>query len=116
MPYKINGTTLALQPEAGKWSETRSLGIDGNGHPIYPAVREYELVWGLMSVPEFNELYNFFLAQGVTGTVVAEIPQYNSATYTYYAYTGCVMHEPTAGEYFETYRKDVKLLIAKVRV
>ena len=47
MVYKISGTELIIQPTTGQWLPREAVGIDGNGHPVYPATREFELNWQL---------------------------------------------------------------------
>lgn len=116
MTYKINGTAIALQPTSGMWQDREELDIDGNGHSIYPAVREFELQWDLMSMSEFYQIENFYNNQGTTGTVVSELPCWLSGTYTFFGFTGTVLRDPIVGEYFEQYVKDVSMLIANIRI
>ena len=114
MPYKINGTDITLQPTTGKWVDREQIGIDGNGRALYSALREFELTWGLVSASEFNQLKGFFDSIGSTGSVVATLPQYGASSYTFYDYTGCILREMEAGEYFEERITDTKLLIVKI--
>ena len=114
MTYKINGSTITLQPTTGKWEARDPIGVDGNGHAVYSSMREFEMRWGFMSMSEFQELQGFYDSIGNTGTAVVSMPQYGASTYTFYDYTGCVVREPEAGEFFEQYVSDVKLLIVKV--
>lgn len=113
--FKINGTPLSHQPSDHDWVDRESLGIDGNGHAIYPSVREYQLEWDFLSATEFNEIYTYFSAVGQTGTVTIDLPQYANATYQFVTYSGCVLREPTFGKYFENYYTDIKLLVVKIR-
>lgn len=115
MTFKLGGTTLTAQPTIHRWVDRDAVGIDGNAHAMYPLFREYEIEWDFMSASEFNQIRTFFSAIGNTGTVVAEIPQYGSSTYVFYAYTGCVLREPTYENYYETYYQGVKLLIVRIR-
>jgi len=114
MTYKVNGSAITLQPTSGKWANRDSIGVDGNGHEIYTGKREFEMRWGFMSASEFNELIGFFNAIGNTGTAVVSLPQYGASAYTFYAYSGCVLREPEAGEFFEEYVSDVSLLVVKI--
>lgn len=116
MTYKINGTAITLQPTSGAWQDREELDIDGNGHSIYPAVREFELHWDLMSISEFSQVEAWYNNQGTTGTVVAELPYWISGSWMFLGYTGTVLRDPIVGEYFETWVKDVTLLIANIRV
>lgn len=74
MTYKFNGTAITLQPSSGQWQEREELDVDGNGHSIYPAVREFEIKWDLMSMSEFSQVETFYNNQGTTGSVVSELP------------------------------------------
>jgi len=113
--YGINGTDFTLQPSTGKWNERDTLGIDGNGHPIYPQVREFNLHWALISTDDLSQIINFYNQCGNTGTVVADLPQWGVAGYQFYSYSGCTISEPTIGEYFNEFVTDVRLVIMKVR-
>lgn len=116
MVYKINGTDLTLQPTEGHWLSREQIDLDGNGHPIYPVERQFELVWEIMDVSELYQLQNFFDTLGVTGTITADLPTYKALTFGYTTYSGCVMHEPEFDVYFEDHPTSVKLLIARIRV
>lgn len=116
MTYKINGTSITLQPSTGKWADREQIGVDGNGRAIYSAFRDFELTWELISVSDYQQLKNFFDTIGSTGTVVATLPQYGASSYADYDYTGCVLRDPQVGEYFETYISNVKMLIVHVRI
>lgn len=115
MAYKINGTTITLQPTEGNWVNRERVAVDGNQHPIYPALREFELKWDLVSASEFNQLLGFFNAVGTTGTAVVTLPKYGNASWLFYDYSGCVLSEPELGAYFETYGQSVKLLVSRIR-
>jgi len=115
MTYKINGTEITLQPTIGRWLSRDILGIDGNGHAIYPGVYQFELQWQLEDVSEYYQLLSFFDGLTATGTVVVDLPKLRSSTYTFYAYTGCVIQEPDFGGYFTEHTKQVKLLVTNIR-
>jgi hypothetical protein len=112
--YKINGTELATQPTSGRWIQRNSLGIDGSGHEAYSGVREYELRWQLISTTDYSQLQGFYDAVGNTGTLVIDLPKYGDSSYGFYSYTGCVIAEPYAADYFSTYQLDVLLSIRKI--
>src|SRR4030067_3047001 len=109
MPYKINGTEITLQPTTGQWLAREEIARDGNGHPIYPAIREFEMTWQLISPTNVNQLQTFFDSVNPTGTVVAELPRYAFSSYTFYAYSGCAMTEPEYSTYFNQNYQDVSL-------
>ena len=114
MTFKINGTTIA-QPEQEGWLSRDILGIDGNGKPIYPAIRDFEFRWGLMSLSDFCELQTLYNTQGTTGTVVVELPYFCTGSWTFQPYSGTIMREPQPGRFFEEYYTDVYLLITGIR-
>jgi hypothetical protein len=114
MTYKINGTILSLQPTTGRWIDRDSIGADGNGHAVYSGKREFELRWGLMRTDEFNEIQGLYNAIGNTGSAVVELPQYAGSTWNFREYSGTVLREPEAGEFFEMTVTDVRLLIVKI--
>ena len=113
--FKINGTSLTLQPSSHKWLGRDNLGADGLGHPMYPAVREYELRWDAMTPAEFAQVQGFYDFVSSTGTVVVDLPKYANSTYSFYTYSGCVLQEPSFGGYFEENLQDVTLLILNIR-
>lgn len=115
MTYIINGTTLDLQPESGEWQNRDTIGTDGNGHPVYSSVREFEMKWGFMSMNQFKEIRDLYNNTGVTGTSVVSLPRYGWSSWEFREYSGTVLHEPRAGQYFEQYVSDVSLLVVKIR-
>ena len=116
MTYKIGGTEITTQPTSGRWIPKQPIGIDGNGHAIYPGVREYELKWQLVNISDYNQLVGFFNSIGNTGTVVVDLPQFGAATYTFYSYSGCVLREPEANQYFAgAGQQDVLLVVSNIR-
>jgi hypothetical protein len=113
--YAINGTDLVLQPTTGKWIPRDSLGFDGAGHPIYPGVRQFEMTFALEEPSDFYQVQNYYNMTMNTGTVVVDLPKYGANTYIFFSYTGCVLQEPYADEYFSEYHTNVTLLITNVR-
>lgn len=116
MPYGINGSGFALQPSMGRWLQRDSLGIDGGGHPIYAAVRQFEMSWELTSQSDWKELYDYFSLVSNTGTVTVSLPQYGAPSYLFRNYSGCTLQEQEVGEYFEEYSKNVSLLVLNIRI
>lgn len=117
--YKINDTQLTTQPTSGRWIPRESLGTDGNGHAIYPSLREFELEWDLIDLASSSQLQTFFDNAFVTGTVSVDLPKHNdsgvSGTSIFWQYSGCVLREPDFDRYFESNRTAVRLLIVKIR-
>jgi len=116
MTYAIAGTALSLQPETGKWLPRAELGVDGSGHPVYPALREFEMGWSLMDAASWNQLCNLFDTVSTTGTVVASLPEYGAAAYAFKSYSGCTLLEPEVGEYFEEHVVGVRLVLLNIKV
>jgi hypothetical protein len=114
MTYKINGVELMLQPTTGRWLPRSLLGISGDGHPIYPTIREFELRWGMVSPAEENEIRTAFMSTQITGTLVVDLPKYASSTYEFYAYTGVVPYEPERNIYFTENISDFMLLLGSI--
>jgi hypothetical protein len=114
--YGINGVALTLQPSEGRWEAKSTLGRDGEGRPIYPAIGEFTLSWGLMSTSEFKQLNDVYLSVSNSGTVVSELPKWGDVDYLYYAYSGTIVDRPTVGAYFVGYVSDVRMTIGKIRV
>lgn len=110
----FNGTVLSIQPSEHDWVDRQSVGTDGNGVEVYVAPRQYELKYDLIDTDQWNEIYNFFLAQGVTGSIVSTLPKWNTTPYTMYAYSGTILREPTYGGWFQNYYQNVKLLIVRI--
>lgn len=119
MGYQINGVDFLSEPESAQWDERDSVGYDGEGRPVYPGLRKFEMEWGLMSPDEFLQVHNFYLAVSQTGTCVVTLPMCRNPSGSYriwYPYSGCTLEEPTIGKYFvDGHVEDVKLLILSVR-
>lgn len=113
--YAVNGANFQLQPTQGGWGNRSEIGIDGNGHPIYPAVREYNITWGLASPSDVKQLVDAWETVSNTGTVAFDLPQWNGSGYLFQTYSGCTMREPQIGNYFNGYIQDVRLTVLLVR-
>lgn len=113
--YAIQGTDLTLQPTTGRWLSKDALGLDGAGHPILPAIKNFEVNFQLMSISDFNQLYTFFLSVSNTGTVAVDLPQFSASDYRFHRYSGCILHEPSVGDYFVEHVTDVRLLVTNIR-
>ena len=113
--YAINGTKIS-QPTNGKWLDKETLGLDGNGRPIYPAFVEFEMNWGIISTSDFKLLNDYFNYSNASGTVVVDLPKWGDTDYLFYSYSGTQMSRPIAGEYFSGYITNARLLITSIRV
>lgn len=113
--YAINSTSLLLSPTEAGWENRTELGIDGNGHPVYPAVRQFEMMWGLAHPNDVKQIWDAYTIVSNTGTVAFDLPEWGAGDYIFKTYSGCTMREPQVGNYFEGYFKDVKLTILLVR-
>jgi hypothetical protein len=112
--YMINSTGIPLQPEEGRWMPRRLLGIDGNGRPIYPPTREFELRWGLSNPGETWQLQEWFQGIGATGTISADLPRYAWPTYEFRVYSGIFMQEPEFNTFFAENYTDVTVLLTNI--
>lgn len=115
MTYKIQSVEISIQPTEGRWLPRRSVGDDGNGRPIYSAVREFEMRWQLVDPAHVNTLQTYFNSVGATGTSVVDLPQYAASTYTFFSYSGTVLREPEFSPFFAENITDVVLLVTKIR-
>ena len=113
--FAINNVNFILRPTKASWSKRDELGFDGNGHPIYPAVREFEISWNLMHPTDAQQIINAYNAVQNTGTVAFDLPEYANGDYVFKSYSGCTISEPEFGEYFQGYINDGKLTIHNVR-
>lgn len=116
--FGINGTEFIIQPSEGHWVPRNTLSIDAAGHPIYPAVREFELSWDIIDQPTWNQLQAFYALCGNTGTVVANLPGYGQAAFSFQPYSGCTLVEPEVNGSFLTqdgYLQQVKMAIMNIR-
>lgn len=113
--YAFNDVNLTLQPTTGKWTERTDYGMDGGRHPVYSALRNFELTWQLISPSDAKQLIDVYNTVGNTGSVVACLPEWGATEYQFRNYSGTTMQEPTVGEYFQGYIKEVKLLLLGIR-
>lgn len=111
--YAVNTTDIC--PESAHWTDRDVLGIDGNGHPIYPSLRTFEFSWGFMSMADYGVLQSARNLVGSTGTVTADLPDLSASDFRFTRYSGTIIHEPTVGAYFVDYVSDVRLLISNIR-
>jgi hypothetical protein len=114
--FKFNGTLLSHQPTTHKWIDRESQGVDGNGRTIYQALRDYEMQWDYLNSTEFAEIYAFYSAIGQTGSVVASLPRYANATYSFFDYSGTILTEPRFNGFYEEHYEDVSILVLRIRV
>ena len=115
MTYKINGTPFLIEPQSGRWTPRSALGITGDGHPVYPAVREFEITWSALSPTQFYQLQTFFDSVASTGTAVVDLPEYAKSTYAFKSYSGCVLSEPEVGQYFTENYMDARMMVSNIR-
>jgi hypothetical protein len=115
MAYKIGGTELSLQPSSGRWVILDPLGIGISGMARYPAVKQFELLWDLMPLADYAQLYSLYESQSLTGTYVVELPDIEDNAWAFREFSGAVINHPTAGEYFQEHISDVSLVIRNIR-
>lgn len=113
--FAINGTEFLIQPSTFRWMPRTLLGVSGDGHGVYPLVREYEMRFNLTTPAQFSQLFGWFQSVGVTGTAVVDLPQYGNANYIFYSYSGCVIREPEMNDYFVENHTEVLFSITNIR-
>lgn len=113
--FALNGANLTLQPSTFGWENRDTLGVDGNGRPVYSALGSFQMFWGIMSTSELEQLITIFDTVSVTGTVVADLPEWGHSDYYFKSYSGTVLNRPQVGEYFNSYVTDVRVIITKIR-
>lgn len=113
--FGVNGVNFILQPSEAGWGDRDELGIDGNGHPMYPAVRTFEFSWGLAHPNDVKQLLDAWEVVSNTGTASFDLPQWRAGGYLFTTYSGCTMREPKVGKYFNEYITDVKVEVLLVR-
>lgn len=116
MPYGVGGVDWNLQPTAGRWVPESPNGITGDGHPIYPSVRSFQLTWGLMPISDFDEIRDDYLLTQITGSLVVSLPDIAASSYTFKNYSGCILTEPEVGQYFTEHVSDVTMFVLNVVV
>lgn len=114
--FKIQGTLLLAQPTTHQWKQPVNLASDGQGFDVYSSVFDYEMKWDFMTMEEYQQLDNFWKLQSATGTLVVSLPQYAYNPYTFFDYTGCVVHRPYAGDFFENYVSNTVLVVSNIRI
>ena len=111
--YAINGGSI-LQPTTHQWANQSPLGLDGNGRPLYPALKEYELGWGLMSANDLETLIQYSQYSLLTGTVVVDLPKWGD-DFMFQSYSGTYVQRPSVGSYFTDHVPDVRIIVSNIR-
>lgn len=115
MAYKIAGNELTLQPTAGGWIIPDALGYGISGMARYPAIFQYELVWDLMPMSDFNQLHQLYENQSLTGTYVVELPDIEDSEWVFREFSGTIIDYPVVGQYFLDHLESVSLRIRNIR-
>ena len=113
--YSANGVSI-FQPTEGQWVGKDLLGIDGQGRKVYPALKEFQLSWGLLTTTQLSQLINLQLAVSSTGSVVIDLPEWGASGYIFKSYSGTYISEPEVGAYFSEHVTDTKLVVSNIRV
>lgn len=116
--FGLNGTEFLIQPSEGRWIPRNTLAIDGAGHPIFPAVREFELDWDIIDQATWKQLQGFYNSVQNTGTCVANLPGFGVGQFVFQPYSGCTLGEPEFAGSFITqdgYIQKCKLVIMNIR-
>ena len=112
--YAVQAVEFNLQPSRGRWLDRDVLGVDGGAHPVYPAVRSFEMSWQLINASDLAEIIGFYNQVQNTGTVAVDLPAWNGNPYQFQRYSGCTLSEPMVGEFFNEHTQEVRLLIYNV--
>lgn len=112
--YAVGGINI-LQPTTHKWADDDLVSYDGNGRPVYPAIKSYELGWQLMSHSDFQQLLSASLYSISTGTVVVDLPRWGNQNFVFYSYSGTYVNKPNYGGFFMEHYEDVSLTISNIR-
>lgn len=113
--YAINGQVFIFPPSVGRWIPPDPVGVDGNGHPIYPTKTEFELRWSNLTPSGTYQLYEFFRSLHITGSAVVDLPRYGWNSYAFYSYSGCSVFMPEYGRYFFGDTLDITLVIGNIK-
>ena len=114
--YALNGTNLTLQPSSGIWKPRANYGVDGGGHIIYSAVHEFDMVFDLENMSDFNQILSAYDKVASSGTVVVDLPMFHAADDRFYSYSGCSLSEPQIGSpFFMGYAASVTLTVMNIR-
>lgn len=113
--YALNGINLLLPPTEGAWVQRDTVGMDGNGRPIYPSVREFAMKWELMPTSALKQIIDAQRATANTGSVVVDLPKWGDVDYIWYSYSGTFIQEVSVGAYFVDHVTDVNLVISNIR-
>lgn len=116
MTYKINGTDLPVQPSDCAWSQRKALGLDGYNRTIYEPTYSFTMSFDGMSQADFDQLRDFWNTLNTATTLSVTIPQRDASTYTFKTYTGCVMDEPTTGNFFNSYQTGIRVIFRGIRL
>lgn len=111
--YAVGGTDIP-QPTTHQWANPTPLGFDGNGRPIYPAIKEYELGWNLLSATDLETLIQHSEYSLLTGTVVVDLPRWGD-DFIFQSYSGTYIQRPSVGTYFTDHVNDVRLIVSNIR-
>lgn len=114
--YALNGVNLSLQPSSGQWKERTNYGVDGGGHIIYSSVHEFEMVFDLESMSDFNQILSVYDSVSSSGTVVIDLPMFHASDDRFYSYSGCNLREPYMNSsFFMGYPQSVTLTVLNIR-
>lgn len=114
--WTINGNVI-FKPTTGEWLPRRPLGIQGDNRPVYPPVRSFRMRWVLEAYEDWATIQDFFRAIESSGTNVVTIPAFPTATgqsHAFREYSGTTLSEPTIGPFFETFPRNVVLVINNI--
>ena len=112
--FAFNGTDLNQYPTTHNWVERTQYGVDGGAHPVYPAVRSYEMTWNLISTENAKQIIDFYNLVGNTGTITSCLPAWGASGYEFRNFSGTTLEEPVMNGYFMGFIEELRLLILNV--
>jgi len=112
--YVINGNNIP-DPERAEWRPRRALGVAGDGHLVYPEVREFRMRWRLLPLDDLETLNDIYLGS-TSGTSVVELPDPYGGSWTFREFSGVIVTEPTFGDYFQEHAQSVALVLTNIEI
>lgn len=113
---KINGHKLC--PTAVQWMPRSVLDVQGDNRPIYSPIHTVQLRWEFVNYEQWASAQDVFNLVQSTGTAVATLPGFPTATgsaMAYQDYSGCVLGEPQVGQFFaESYPESMILVVTNI--
>lgn len=115
--HKLNGTQI--DPAEFRYLPRKPLDVQGDGRPLYPAVRSAEWKWNITTYAEWAYLQVQFDKTKSSGANVVQIPAFPtgiSQDYSFTEYSGVYVSEPISGTQFADHPTEIILVISNIPV